>query len=1137
LNHSTRFGLWHNLYVIFAIGQYKGVKFACRCYIKCIAGRVEAVISGGSYRKAAQNRALVMDGSHSRDYSKMPKAEQFKVYTWSCVAVHEFKNPQCYYNMSTEKRFTIPAESFTLHYEYKFTLRVVSDYDPRVSSSSEQLVEMVDFAVLLVAIVCIDNCEHGTYNPKGKVQLSGECLNCGNREPKFEWYVDNNLTLESKLFTATLKAYGTIAVVELRVTASDGRKGQEVRNMFKRVAPISGTCSVKPTSGIEATTYFDLCCKNFETKSQPIEYFFYSNKVLLTKCHSCDCGVYLSLNTYYIQVLICDVLLTCRPMSLGVSVRPLQKPEIGTPEQLEKKIRSDPYNVVQDAEMGNLDRFTAVIQALAGRIRSVEHAKVLIDAYTHVYPRALQSLGQIANLTTTLALKLTPIDTAEHETLVRAVTKLNEVFANAYKDDKAKLLVLQPYVDVGVACNTVYKMMERLEKALIRPPQKVYDRFVRAFHNGTLSKKMVDEMIAEVSQYEDEFARNRSILWLQSRWQTERLFRFLYYGRQHSVPSEDLGITSETVAMDIECMEIEPNRNYQMESGDHMHKVLFTAALLRDMKSPDTNHICLQVISIIRELNWWFPEEKQPSAVLLSVRIFVTKDEFKHEIDLPNSDISFRTSVGKFKPGYDTSDLENRDFDFEEDMDLVADTGKYINNVVTSELEFMQHVRVYRINLDELTLVAVRFTSSTHDLQVLLSIAKPPRQLRKALEESICFVPANSRNTTMLIRNKCPKLERVYMAVQVSGAGAFKDNPNMLVPDGPARFSFVFQQRSCASWRYREKEWSHAKCLPTLENQIKGTLHCTCTVLGTYTSYVFHIPATIVPIKQVVALQVNWYLAAIYLLIYVGLIAWVVILFIWCSKRPSRTVICDMGDQENESHRDIHDILVFLNTGGRVNAETTATVRLIFLTVQHTEMQVTVMQNPEEPVLKRNSTYVLWLRTRDIRVPTRIAVSHNSAGRYPSWYLVSIEVVDVQAHLMQVFIVRRWVRTKFLILSSAMVLREGSHRVAESWCRRFKTEFERQWINWGLWQPVTGEWRDSKNSDGMSRFQRVCVFISKIVITLCVCLVYQGPTTELIKIDDSTVASPYDILLMFLICLVATNVVHYMFEYLLMEKK
>lgn len=98
----------------------------------------------------------------------------------------------------------------------------------------------------------------------------------------------------------------------------------------------------------------------------------------------------------------------------------------------------------------------------------------------------------------------------------------------------------------------------------------------------------------------------------------------------------------------------------------------------------------------------------------------------------------------------------------------ISEAGQYIVCTINATLEIIQHLRLYRINMDARTMLAVRFMQTTHELQVFLTVGPPPKRLRRALSNSKCFVPANSNDTIMLIRNKCQNFDRVYMAVQVS---------------------------------------------------------------------------------------------------------------------------------------------------------------------------------------------------------------------------------------------------------------------------------------------------------------------------------------------------------------------------------
>ncbi|XP_034473902.1 uncharacterized protein LOC117781258 [Drosophila innubila] len=1188
LNYPTRYELWRNLFVLRPEGIYNGTKYAARCYVEAIVGKVRAIIAGGERRNAIFSRDLAMDGSLSRDYSKKSNTRQFRSYVWDCESQDDYKNMGCRRNISKASKFRMPAKNLKLKCQYEFKLSVTSDDNPKLSSTALQVVTIGSKEVLHVAIECISNCADDEYNPLNKVQLVAKCLDCGQQTVTYEWLVGGQNTLNTRHLTMYIRTEGTRAQIELKVTLSDGTTGSDKKVLAKRVPPVGGKCEVQPQEGIEATTIFYVCCKDYATAHKPLEFFYYAGRTLLNKCYRCDCKSYLPMNLKTIKVLVCDNLLTCSETSVNVTVKPLADVTAANANEVWDFINKDPNNVVEMANHGRLNRFFQIMLSMATRIKDASSGMALMNAFEYVHPLSLANLGKMANLTKSLGLQLTPIDMVEHSLLTASLTKMNEIFDSVHKNQMHKEMIEQPYANVTVACVTVYDMMDRLNKQLARPPQHIFDEYRTALDKKKLNQNVIDRLKKEISEYDNEEAKNRSITWLNAMWQTERLYQFLGLARKHGFQPDTNEIISEAVSLEIQCFDIEPDRHYEIKTSDRMHIVYFTPDLLQEVKDSNTNYICLKVISTIRELHWWYPEEKQPSSVLLSVRIYIHDDNFKVERYLHNSEIRFKTIVGKYKPAVERplvtgearkmsrnanetgiektarialrldENYEEKDDDDDEDglifnagagittrtekrpvMDpdedeyAISDAGRYINCLESGFIDYMQWMRLYRINIQAHAMITVRFKESSHDLQVLLYVGTEPKEWKPLVNKAKCYVPARSDNTTMLIRNNCNRRRRAYMAIQIKGAADHADYMDTPVKDGPATFSFVFQERSCDYWTYSSpkklQHWSHDHCLPVLEYQKKGHIHCTCKVLGTYTSYVYHIPAIVIPLEMK-HLRLNKVLLCAYIMIFSGIFIWLLVLVIYHNNRPSKTVICDMSAMDRESARDVHDLLIFLKTGGRINAQTTATVRLIFQTTQRMEMQFTIMQDPQKPLLTRNSTYVLRVRTRDIRIPTRVAVSHNNAGRYPSWYLRRIELLDVQKQLTQVFIVNRWVRQKYLILSSSMVLRAGDYRIVENWRERFSTEFERLWINWGLWHPLTGEWRDSKNNDSLSRAQRTCVFVSKFAVTYCIIVCYIGKSTRNSAYEDRKISINYkDLAPMFIYCAIATNLLHFIF--------
>lgn len=543
-------------------------------------------------------------------------------------------------------RFTIPANVFQMGSNYSFTLRVVSDYNAKVSSFAIQTVTMQKQDQLSVSIECLKNCAERVYNPNKKVQLEAKCHNCGQqRTVLYKWHVYGKYVMSSKMFTIHWNSDQQGLQVELLAQAADGRTGSDKLQLIKHIPLIGGTCTVEPSSGIEATTLFRFCCQNFKTKTHPLSFYFYSNLLLLINCKSCDCETFLPLDAQQIKVLICGDMLTCTELQLHVHVTAMQ---IGTLQIARLINTTEPVPIIR-TQKTNEDRFLMIAQSMASRIEHTHEALALLGTFQKVFPRSVLSLGKVANMMLTIAHRLTPINYAEHEVLTRTLTILNGIFKSIYEDDMQRLLLNQPFHNISIACVTIFDMMQMLNKALIHPPQNIYEQYVEAVKSESLTQNIIDKLISEAKSIAYELGQDIS-LWLTSMWQTERLYRYLNVVRQHEFQPRQTKVKPESYDDNIHCIKIEPDRQYTFTSRDKVHTVYFSPKLLQSMKDPESQSICLKITSITRMLDWWFPEGQVPSEALLSVHIYTHKDNFKTEIYLPNSDITFQSHMKLSKP-------------------------------------------------------------------------------------------------------------------------------------------------------------------------------------------------------------------------------------------------------------------------------------------------------------------------------------------------------------------------------------------------------------------------------------------------------------------------------------------------------
>ncbi|KAH8337848.1 hypothetical protein KR067_006339, partial [Drosophila pandora] len=1142
LGFPTSYEMWRNIVVLTVEGQMDNYSFAARCYLKVIMGGVEAVITGGTTRRAQRNQVLWLNGSRSQDLSKRSTDTQFSTYHWSCHSFDDKDNLICRQNISKDAVFSIPEFSFKRECRYDFTLKVSRDDDPKVTSQKYQSITMTDSKVLDITIECVWNCQMDLVSPSSDVQLRAKCTNCFGKNLKYKWYVGRKKPLTSKLLAMYLGSASNKTQINLVVSAADGSFGRDVRTLIRNPGPSQGKCFVSPTEGQEALTPFIPCCQNFFTLNNPIEYWYYAGPVFLDSCFDCSCAVHLPI-TKYIKVLVCDVVLVCRPSWISVNVTALDNIPVHPPMELWKYITNPPYNILNLLEEGLFLRYFQTIQSMADRVHEVDSAIVLLSSLKGYTSYSRGSLGKLANLTLTLARRLQPFNMKKQAVLTYVVRKINNNFQEIFENDNImSILAEKPLIKTTLACLKVYDIMKKLSNITPPPPSPIYRLYRTARLAGKLDQKLIDHLAIEIKKLSNGPMAVEWLSWLNTTWETDRLHGYLGYSRRRDfrahLDDHDVVIQNfyPSISLSVVCVVAVPHKTFHIDTADGYQTVYFTPEFLEEFWETDEIPLCIKVISVKRRLKWWYPTERMPSFVLLSVRIFQYNDSFTQEVHLRQSTISFRQVLPEIiefealvdeplaKIGKQVPMSERKE---EGHLSHTVDkAGIYMNLMQKVTLKNLKDVRIYRTLLNKHTMLAVHFVSTTHPLQVMVTLEKQP--LFSQLSKSSCFIPVSNQCKVVLLRNNCRKAMRAYVAVQTVH--------NVTVVAGEATFAFAFQLRFCEYWVYSmppdKQHWRHYHCIPSMDKNVKMGLICSCKMLSTYTAYTHFIPPVLIPINPFLEIKLNYILIAAYIIVLALLIPWLIWLINNRNQLPNRAVFHRLVDLDDKAikTRKVHDLWVLIKTGGFINSETTASIRITFQSRYGHRINMT--QDPEHIRFKRNTTNTLWLKTRDIRIPTKLFISHNNNGRFPSWFLRRIEIDDIQTGESQVFIARRWItRNHGIVLQSELIFKRGDSRFIGTRRRRFALIFEMLWNNWSLWHPITAGWRDTNHYPNISRAKRVCIFISKILVTFTICICYFGLTTEeSLQLIRNQIIALEDVIKLSLICGITETILQSLME-------
>ncbi|XP_050743835.1 uncharacterized protein LOC108022211 isoform X2 [Drosophila biarmipes] len=1095
LRFSTTYELWRNFYVLQVEGRSNGYYFGARCYVKLIMGPVKSVILGGRTRRAQQSETLWMNGSLSYDFSKRSGDIQFSHYYWNCYSWDDNRNRFCHRNISSVAVFSIPANSLKPNCRYIFRLQVIRDDDPNVSSQAMQVITMTKNKMLQVTIECIRNCQRNYFIPNAKVHLHSRCLNCGRKNFRTQWFIDGQLVVTGRELIINLRTPSNVTRIRSVVSSEDGRHGRMSKVLIKNPGPSGGTCSIFPTEGLEAVTAFFPCCRNFVSLNQPIEYWYYAGSVLLGTCLDCNCEIYLPV-TDSVRVLVCDVLYACHTSWIRVKINAL---------------RNIPHNVPNLLEPGLLPRYLQTVQSIMQHLHNTDSGVALLRHFTTIHPQSRSSLARLANLTLTLAYRLYPSDQKKDTLLIMLVNKINDNFDEIYLDDDVHFLTEQPFINIRLACLEVFEVMQALCQRT--------SQYHRAQISDNLEEPLLEKLIATPQALE-----NKRGVFRLSTWQMERLYRHLNYLRDNAYRTElgkKRGEKQSSVTLDIQCFKKFPKKKIRVHTRDHFQWVLVAPGVFEDVMGTNKGRVCLKVVSIKQELNWWYPLEKKPSSLVLSVRIYENEDNFTVPIILNRSRLLYKTINTYNNDSLVKLRSKSRSKKKSSITDEVPKAGIYVNCMREGSLRTIRTVGIYRIVLMEHSVLAIHFTKATHRLQVVTKLKTKP--LFREISSSKCIVPARTKSKIILLRNNCHQALRAYLALRVASNITIRNSPNTPVKNGPATFAFAFQIRSCETWSYSsnpdKQHWVHYGCYPTMSLSVRTGVRCKCNILGTYTNYLYYIPSIEVPDCVYTEPHLNVFILSFYIILFSLILIWILMLFVYRNRLPSKTIFIPEFERDDKSAEELHDLVISLRTGGRLNSGTTASLELVLYDELEQERSIRVVQDPEHIFLKPNTTLYLWIRTRDIRIPTRVLVSHNNAGRFPSWFLRRIEVNDIQTHETQVFIARQFVEKKKLLLSSNMIYKQGDVRFFDTWKGRFYMHFEMLWINWSLWQPVTGSWRESTLYPYMTRGKRFCVFISKQMVNLTVCASYFGlTTTETLQLFRSMFLDYKDLVVLSSIC-------------------
>ncbi|XP_002132376.3 uncharacterized protein [Drosophila pseudoobscura] len=1078
-----------------------GVNCVARCYVRMVALQVEPRIRGNIFRRANSAREIVMDGRESRDRSRARTEDYSRKFLWSCVSVDDPNNKYCRPKMSTKEKIKIPPNALKPGKFYNYSLTLYSRMDFRVYATEYQMLEVVKQRTITPNIRCHRNCYMKTYAPIDSFHFSGECADCDSEVYFYRWYVTvpgGQPKIESRSRNLVARHTEPKLKIRLEIVLRNGVSGEAHFLLIRNDGPQNGECTIFPQKGIEAHTYFYVPCVHFETKYPPLQFrYTVAMKVI-------DSNVPYPLfkltlpSTNELHVSICDYLDMCIDVDLKVTV--LKTKRIGEYNANNTlKHLSDLQNYISEVPyLLSRGRWNKAYVKTLVSIQKIETSAEGTEIYEYLDRGTIitgAQLEQLSVLACEVIERLMPMDYKEAAMVAQIFTRMSVVFEQIIQDiewlHRAAYNALTEHHFFFVS--TLAMPTEK------HPPAqcKTHDE------NCNMGQSLGAERKFEMDV--DPVTLKRINWWLFETWY---LYKCVYYlgvlgTKRHHPYDSALSMFQGGISYQMNVTEVtEPIENLTVNTVDDLFHVHISAELLEELRDLLADPAVLfQIISQqnVHNMYWWYPEPLPSETNVLIVHAYSPKKNYPMGARLPlKNPLNYYMNISKFSAN-----------------------PEFVKWMANSTIESHSHIHVYKIPLRSKSVLAVRIVLVTEDTLIFISMHKKPKM--HEIRESACHITPNMKGKRIWMTNNCPGTSIAYVGV-LSREHKLKDDQNDNRHDESSRrspvkksiknglnYSILLESYQCNFWLNRSLNpgWSSEYCTTKLENRDGIFVECTCDILGSQAARIFpvaaerHITVLVFPI-----LETNWYMFALFAML---LLLLLVVLFTYISRMGDlvRRPIQQCQKKHVRFKKDMtfnpeKAILVLIKTGGHEFAGTTSNIKFYFKSNNGRQSSYMISQDPMRPRLVRNSINKISMPGDSVQIPTRLALGIERNGRYPSWYCRTVSIAQLENDMEQLFIVERWIEeghTPFI--HSPYFTHSARARPVKSWTRRFRNSFEERFINWFFINPMTGPWLSRNTLFAMTSFERSCVWICNVSLTILLVSLYFGASPFEPVIEES----------------------------------
>ncbi|XP_034667550.1 uncharacterized protein LOC117901048 [Drosophila subobscura] len=1066
-----------------------GVNCVARCYVRMVAVHVEPRIQGNIYRRVNAAREIILDGERSRDRSRARKDDYSRIFSWGCFSRGDPKNKYCRDKMSTKSVMKIPANSLQPGKFYNYSLTLFSRIDARVNATDYQMLEVVNERTITPHIRCRRNCYLDVFAPIDSIHLMAECFDCDAKIFSYKWYVhtDKSHSMESPYSYLVYRSNDAELQIRLEIMLVDGMSGEAHLKLRRNDGPQNGECIIWPNKGLEAYTSFYVGCTDFRTNYPPLQ-FRYSIRLGVI-----DSNVPYSLfkttlpATKKLYVSICDYLDMCVDVTLMVKV--LKTDKIGIINvnntlrhllNIRDYISKMPYML----KHGRWNKAYVIALVAAQRIHSASEGR---EIFAHLNREAIMTgtqIEQLSVLAAQLMRRLSPMD-------YRGAALISKIFTRmslAFEEIIEQLEWLHRAAYNSLTDQHMFFLYTLASRTEIHAPAqcKTYDDNCNMGQNVGLEENLEMEV--------DPITLLRINWWLKVTWY---LYKCIYYlgvlgTSRHHAYDEAMTVLQGGIAYQMNVTEISHSVvNLTVDTIDGIHHVQISTALMEELDDLLRGRtILFQIISQqnVHNMYWWYPEPLPSETNVLIVHAYSPLYNYPMGSRLPlKHPLVYYMNISDFSAN-----------------------PEFVKWMANSTIQSASHIHYYTIPLRSRSVLAVRIVRVTDPIRISMSLNEKPKL--HEIREKACLVTPDMKGKRIWMTNNCPDKAIAYVGV-LSDKYKLKDEEHTH-EDGSRKlqlkhivktflnYSVLLETYQCNSWANRSLNpgWSTDHCTTKLDNENGMFVKCTCDILGPLASRIFPVVAErYITVMVLPILETNWYMFTMFLMLFLLLMA-VLLSYIGRMAAHQHRHVQECRHKSVRFKEDMtfdseKDLLVLVRTGGQEFAGTTSNIKLYFKSRVGKQSSYIISQDPARPRLVRNSINKITLPAGTVKIPTRLAFGIERNGRYPRWYCRTVTIIDLNSDMEQLFIVERWIEdghTPFI--RSPYFTRSANERPVLSWTRRFRNSFEQRFLNWFLVSPMTGPWLSRNTLYTMTRFERSCVWICNVSLTILLVSLYFGPS-------------------------------------------